>query len=199
MTESLPASLLSYGGPEDDPELGSANWSSAVSVLLRPSGGGPRLLGDDPHLLFIRRARNPRDPWSGHMALPGGRREASDASLLDTAIRETREEVGLELTSGARLLGRLDVVAPVSPRLPRLMVVPFVFMLPPEMEPVLGSPEVAELIWTPLEDLRNPSREAVFRYVRRSGSTDFPAYRISGGTVWGLTHRIVSGLLARLD
>ncbi|MEX2528789.1 MAG: CoA pyrophosphatase [Gemmatimonadota bacterium] len=192
MTESLPARLLSYRGPEDDPELGSAEWSSAVSVLIRTSDG-------DPRLLFIRRARNPRDPWSGHMALPGGRREASDGSLLDTAIRETREEVGLELTAGARLMGRLDVVTPLSPRLPRLMVVPFVFALPPEMEPALGSPEVAELIWAPLEDLRDPSREAVFRYVRRSGSTDFPAYRVSGGTVWGLTHRIVSGLLARLD
>src|SRR5512138_157863 len=70
---------------DDDPAL---RWA-AVAVVLVPSPDA---------VLLIRRAERPGDPWSGHMALPGGRRESGDADLVATAIREAAEELGLALT-----------------------------------------------------------------------------------------------------
>src|SRR4051812_3842337 len=55
---------------------------AAVAAILRDAAEGPEIL-------FIRRAEHPQDPWSGHMAFPGGREEPGDADLLETAIRET--------------------------------------------------------------------------------------------------------------
>ncbi|RHY81058.1 hypothetical protein DYB35_002889 [Aphanomyces astaci] len=67
----------------------------------------PSTKATDPlELLFIRRAINPRDRWSGHIAFPGGRVEAGE-SALDAARRETMEEVGVDLTH-AEVLGQLD-------------------------------------------------------------------------------------------
>lgn len=48
-------------------------------------------------IILIERASHPHDPWSGHLAFPGGKKEAKDQNLLDTAIRETHEEIGLLL------------------------------------------------------------------------------------------------------
>ena len=69
---------------EDDPEL---LWA-AVAIVLAP---------DPDAVLLIRRAERAGDPWSGHMALPGGRYEPKDPDLLGTALRETVEEVGVAL------------------------------------------------------------------------------------------------------
>src|SRR5258706_13265424 len=78
---------------------------AAVALVLSPS------LADAPalSLLLVRRAERDGDPWSGHMALPGGHAHPSDVDLLHTARRETLEEVGIDLTD-AELLGRLDEV-----------------------------------------------------------------------------------------
>src|SRR3989442_10873051 len=104
-------------------------------------GGGPRSAargsGADPprdarggglEALFIRRAQRADDPWSGQVALPGGRRDAGDADLFATAVRETREETGIDL-AGAERLGRLDDLYPRTPTLPPVVVRPFVFAL----------------------------------------------------------------------
>lgn len=53
----------------------------------------------DPEVLFIKRAGRAGDRWSGHTALPGGKRDPQDADDVAAAIRETREEVGLDLTA----------------------------------------------------------------------------------------------------
>ena len=94
-------------------------WA-AVAVVLVPSPDA---------VLLIRRAERSGDPWSGHMALPGGRREDIDLDLIATAVRETWEEVGLTLTH-ADLLGSLDDVVPRTPVLPPIAVRPYVFSLP---------------------------------------------------------------------
>ena len=64
-------------------------------------------------LLFMERAKVEGDPWSGHIAFPGGHEEDQDDSSLHTAMRETHEELGLDL-SGAEVLGSLDEVTTVS-------------------------------------------------------------------------------------
>ncbi len=116
-----------------------------MAIVLAPGERG------ELDLLFIRRAEEPADPWSGQMALPGGRREDDDPDLMTTAMRETFEETAVELPRQS-LLGELDDLAPTTPVLPPIMVRPFVFGLGDKPE-VVPSPEVALHLWTPLDGL----------------------------------------------
>src|ERR1043165_8679648 len=93
---------------------------AAVALVLSPDAlPGPAL-----SVLLVRRSEREGDPWSGHMALPGGHAHADDASLAHTARRETLEEVGIDL-GHTELLGRLDDVTPM--RSSEIAVRPFVF------------------------------------------------------------------------
>jgi 8-oxo-dGTP pyrophosphatase MutT (NUDIX family) len=157
---------------------------AAVAVLLAPGAAGAELL-------LIRRAERERDPWSGHMALPGGRRDPGDVDLLDTARRETREETGVELPLEA-WLGELDDLHPSSPILPSIVVRPFVFALParPLVRP---NHEVAGHLWMPLAELRLARVEG--EVLHRGRALRVPAYRVGQGLVWGLTQRILEPFL----
>src|SRR5689334_15998890 len=98
---------------------------AAVAAILRQ-----RVSSQSTELLFIRRAEHPSDPWSGHMAFPGGRRDEIDTDLIATARRETLEEIGLDLTARAQLLTRMpDVPAIARGRRTGLVIAPFVFAL----------------------------------------------------------------------
>lgn len=167
-----------------DPSLPAA----AVAVLLRPGDEGLELL-------LIHRAERAGDPWSGHMALPGGRAQAEDAGPADTAARETREEVGIDVAAGGRLLGALEPVWPQSARAPRIVVRPFVFAVPADAEAVPNE-EVAAVVWVPLEELRQPGSvtEHLFE-VEGIEPMRFPAFGTRGYVVWGLTHRILTTFL----
>jgi 8-oxo-dGTP pyrophosphatase MutT (NUDIX family) len=161
---------------------------TSVAVLLSPA----------LEVLFIRRAERAGDPWSGHIGLPGGRREPGDADLLATAIRETREEIGVAPAPGA-LLGALDDVRPSTPTLPALMIRPYVFGLDPR--PVAGtSDEVAASYWIPLESLHSARGKSTVSI--REKSVEVPCFRVpglpEGLVVWGLTFRILNGLLPLL-
>lgn len=181
-----------YRGAEDDPSRRDRGWLASVALVLRPGEGSPEIL-------LIKRAKLKGDPWSGHMAFPGGRKDATDPSLLHTALRETREEVALRLKLQGEVLGRLGVLAPVSPHLPRLTVLPLVFAVPREARARAASPEVAEVHWTSLEHLRSPAARTTHRFVRDDVDLTFPALDVKGRTVWGLTHRILEDLLGRLE
>jgi 8-oxo-dGTP pyrophosphatase MutT (NUDIX family) len=154
------------------------------------------LVPDPDAILLIRRAERAGDPWSGHVGLPGGRRDPSDADLLATAIRETAEEVGCHLTP-ADLLGTLDDVWPQTP-LPRVVIVrPAIFALPSRPQLTLSA-EVAEAFWVPLETLRAPDvyREALVQL--RGEMRRFPAYHLKDALVWGLTERVLTPVVAML-
>ncbi|MFQ5536492.1 MAG: NUDIX hydrolase [Gemmatimonadota bacterium] len=187
----LSEALASYASdPQDPPISGKDVLEAAVSLVLR---------GTDPlELLFIQRARAEGDPWSGHMALPGGRRDPGDASLLDTAVRETREEVGLDLERYAVKLGDLDPVAPGSTRLPHLIITPFVFGTRPEVRATADSKEVDRVFWVPLAYLQDPANISDVEIALPGGTRSFPCIRVGGEPVWGLTYRILTQFLERL-
>lgn len=161
-------------------------WA-AVAVVIAP---------DPDAVLLIRRADRPGDPWSGHMALPGGRHQPSDPDLLSTVIRETREEVGIDLVR-EQLLGGLDDVMPRTPVLPPIAVRPFAFLLPARPRLVLN-PEVATSQWVTLEDLLQPGGYHLASLEVGGQIRDVQAYRLADAVVWGMTERILTGLLEQL-
>jgi 8-oxo-dGTP pyrophosphatase MutT (NUDIX family) len=168
---------------DNDPSL---VWA-AVAVVLT---------SDPDSICLIRRAERAGDPWSGHMALPGGRREPGDRDLVATAIRETGEEVGIELIP-EYLAGQLDDVVPRTPVLPPIAVRPFVF-LPPARPNLVLNPEIASAQWIPLDDLRKPGAHHLVRLEVAGQSRDVPAYQLDDAIVWGMTERILTGLLEEL-
>jgi 8-oxo-dGTP pyrophosphatase MutT (NUDIX family) len=161
-------------------------WA-AVAVILAP---GP------DSILLIRRAERTGDPWSGHMALPGGRQDPAEPDLVTTAVRETAEEVGLELRP-QHLLGSLDDVVPRTPSLPPVAVRPYVFALD-RLPRLRLNPEVAAARWIPVDLLLHPDTYHSVRLEIRGESREFPAYRLDDSVVWGMTERILSGLLEHL-
>ena len=163
---------------------------AAVAAVLR--------VVDEPELLFIKRAEVAHDPWSGHVAFPGGRMEPGDESLEATAIRETFEELSLDLRQG-QILGRLDDLAPRSPVLPPIIIRPFVALVSPDVDLKL-SREVASVFWVPLSQIRDPRAQVEHEIVYAEGqSMRFPAYRLQQHVVWGLTERIVRQLIPLFD
>ncbi|MEP7087506.1 MAG: CoA pyrophosphatase [Gemmatimonadota bacterium] len=172
---------------------GPAARDAAVAVIFRIAEG------DSLELLMIERASYEGDPWSGHVAFPGGRREQSDATLLDTALRETREELGIDLAADGRVLGALGRVNPVSPALPPLSIAPFVVFLARERPRTL-SDEVAEAFWVPLSILQRSNASSEVAVALSNGTRRTVRAFVHGRyTIWGLTERIIRDLLSRLD
>jgi 8-oxo-dGTP pyrophosphatase MutT (NUDIX family) len=168
----------------DDPAL---IWA-AVAAVIAP---------DPDAILLIRRAERAGDPWSGHMALPGGRREPEDPDLLSTAIRETREEVGLLLTAADRV-GSLEDVVPRTPVLPPIAVRPYVFLVS-SRPPISLNPEVTATTWVPLSHLLRPDTWHPVRLEVAGQSRVVPAFELADGIVWGMTERILTALLKHLQ
>ncbi len=155
------------------------------------------LVPDPDALLLIRRAERVGDPWSGQIGLPGGRQHLTDVDLLETAIREAAEEVGIVLDRPA-CVGVLDDVAPRTPVLPPVAVRPFVFALPRQPSLALN-PEVASAHWIALDRLRHPSAIRPYSLTLRGEQRTFPAYQIDELVVWGMTERILSCFLQIAD
>jgi 8-oxo-dGTP pyrophosphatase MutT (NUDIX family) len=171
----------------DDPSARRA----AVAILIR------LVESSEPEIFFIQRAIYEGDPWSGQIAFPGGREEDDDSTLADTAIRETFEETAIDLRDCAELVGVLDDLHPRSERLPAVVVRPFVFLVAECPETLLSS-EVADCFWVPLSSVLDRSvwRDATVR----AGGTEMSrfAFHHRGFVIWGMTERILSGMLALL-
>jgi 8-oxo-dGTP pyrophosphatase MutT (NUDIX family) len=160
--------------------------AAAVAIVLRPDA-------DDVHVLFIKRAEYELDPWSGQVAFPGGRHEPGDNDLLDTAIRETAEEIGVDLRS-AELLGTLDDLHSRNVKLPNVFVRPFVMRFDTD-QPFELSSEVADAFWVPLSVLRAESSWRATSVSARGLSFEVQACHFEGRVIWGMTERILSQLL----
>jgi 8-oxo-dGTP pyrophosphatase MutT (NUDIX family) len=164
---------------------------AAVAVVLRDGTGGIEVL-------FIRRAEHPQDPWSGQVAFPGGRAEPGDADLRATAIRETWEEIGVDLATAAETLGGLDEVRAVARMRPmNLTIAAFVFRLREPFDPVL-SQEVTSLHWLSLGELLGSARRSTMDYAHQGESMQFPCFRVDELVIWGLTYRMFMSFQQRL-
>lgn len=164
---------------------------AAVLLVLR--------LGDhgEPELLMIKRAEAEGDPWSGHVACPGGRMEPGDHDLEQTAIRETWEETGINMARDGEILGTLDDVTPRTPVLPPIVIRPYVGVVRSDV-PIVASPEVAEAFWVPLPAIRERAAWGMGLVSVRGREEERPTFQHGGYTVWGLTERVLRQLLERL-
>ncbi len=181
--------LASYRAQQEH-EPGVAR--AAVALLLAPAGS-------DLEVLLIRRAVRADDPWSGQVALPGGRANPEDADLVATAVRETREEVAVDLTThSAELLGRLDDVHPRTTVLPAIVVRPFVFAInhQPRVKP---GAEVQSAFWVRLPDLVEPGARRDVTLDVRGVERTFPAYVLGPDVIWGMTERILTSFLSAVS
>lgn len=170
----------------EDPR--TADLRTAVAMLLRFDRGVP-------DVLLMKRVERADDRWSGHISLPGGRESPSDADLLATAVRETREEVGVDLHAGARLIGRLEPVRAVARgRVEPMIIAPFVFLQTGPVTVELGH-EAQQAFWFPLDRAVSGELTDEYRYVLGPETRILPSWRYEGHVVWGLTYRMLDDLL----
>lgn len=174
------------------PELSDARYSmrAAVALVLRENGG-------DLEALFIRRAEHEGDPWSGHLAFPGGRIDPTDTGPRMAAERETQEELELDLT-GARLLGQLS---DVPGHAESICVSGFVYAL--EGDPVLKpNHEIRSAFWSRLDQLTDPDRQATRTFTYLEHSMPLPTVRLlddpSAPVLWGITYKFVDEFMRRI-
>lgn len=186
----LNAALESHKAVRADSEEGIRR--AAVALIFRAGESGM------PELLFIRRADYPADPWSGQVAFPGGREETGDVNLANTAIRETREETGLDLDHDGTVIGMLDDLRPTTTRLPAIIVRPYVVLLK-RLRELLLSDEVAMAFWVPLESLRQGESWRDTTVLARGVQMNRRAFHHQGQVIWGMTERILAQLLALLE
>ena len=167
---------------------------AAVTILIRE-------LDDDDQLLLIRRAERAGDPWSGHLALPGGRAENQDTDLVATAARETFEEIGIDLRHApagtASFIGHLPPLTPRSPELPPLEITPLVAIAPPAAALQLNA-EVSQAWWLSINQLVGRGLSTEYRLNVGPSIRKWPAYESPGGPIWGITERILTQFLTLL-
>jgi len=132
------------------------------------------------------------------MGLPGGHRHEEDSDDLDTAVRETREEIGVDLTDGGELLGTLDDIrASANGQTIELVISSFVYLVGASPSLELSS-EVAETLWVSISSLANGCYFSSHEVELNGRRKVLPSWKIHGRTVWGLTYRIVSNLLRHM-
>jgi 8-oxo-dGTP pyrophosphatase MutT (NUDIX family) len=164
-----------------EPELEGLRLAAVAMVIKERSR---------PQVLLIKRAERRADPWSGQIALPGGKMQAGDPTAKGTATRETREEVGIDLEK-AEFLGYSEVIPTHTGT---MRVVPCVFVLKREVE-VSPNGEVASYRWVDLKELLSPEAKSTYHLDYGGRSVEMPAYLLGDYLVWGLTYRILSSIL----
>jgi 8-oxo-dGTP pyrophosphatase MutT (NUDIX family) len=180
--------LSAFTWPPDNSDASTSRQIPAAVLvpLWMASQGG------EPSVVLTRRRRELKR-HAGEISFPGGRRDAEDTSLADTALREAEEEIGLARTD-VRLLGELPATSTFATN---YVIHPFVGVIPAGLAWQPSAREVDAVLELPLEELRAGRTRT--RLERRGISFETDAYVVDGHLIWGATARIVAHLLERLS
>lgn len=161
---------------------------AAVSIIIRDCD-------TSPSVLMMRRADKKGDPWSGHMAFPGGKTDPHDDSTFQTALRELQEETGIQPIDALKPVGRLSdiLTRPHSGRIP-MVVTPFVFTVNQDLS-FDSNHEVAELLWVPLSYIANVAHREKMTWQTGKVSLNLPCYFYNGRRIWGLSLSMLDELI----
>ena len=157
--------------------------SAVLAPLFQDAAG-------ELHAVFTRR-RDDLRRHPGEISFPGGRQDPGE-TLIETALREAHEEVGLP-PDAVDVLGALQ---PTPTMVTSYAIYPFVGLIEPGFEWIMGATEVAEVLELPLAQLRAGAGER--RLVRKGIPFRTPTYEVGGQLIWGATARILGDLLSRL-
>ncbi len=192
MIEILKASLVDRPGKsisKTDNSIESLP-RAAVCIILKP---GPK--ADDLLILFVKRLIRDGDPWSGHMAFAGGRYSDKDSTLLETALRESYEETGIQLPHSS-ILGSLDEILPGNSM---IRVTPYVALLNEDADVQMQKTEIEDFVWIPLSFFMDQKNLFSYEFTRKQISVRVPAYNfMEKGVIWGMTLRILQDLISRV-
>jgi 8-oxo-dGTP pyrophosphatase MutT (NUDIX family) len=166
--------------------IGQEPIAAAVLVPLFLATGG------EPHAVFTKRRTDLRR-HAGEISFPGGRRDPADADLMETALREAEEEIGLS-RSAVTVLGEL---APTSTFATNYLIHPFVGRIQQARQWELSPHEVDQVLELSLSRLRESRTRA--RLERRGISFETDAFALDEHLIWGATARILEDLLAQAD
>ena len=182
----LEALRLSLAGQREPFPSDSKKPRGAVAVLIKEEA-------ENLWLLMIKRGVNPRDPWSGQMAFPGGHADPVDRSLMDTAARETLEEVAINV----RDQDFLGCLRNLEPRNAPMLVTPFVFLLSREVHPS-DSAEAREIVWVPMSFLLDPKNVSSLTVPIGDREVSMGCYVYLDHTIWGLSFRIIQEIVSKI-
>lgn len=154
--------------------------NAAVALLLQ-------VAGQDLRALLVKRAVNPIDSWSGHMALPGGKRDVEDRDLKETVIREVLEEININVLDRCRFLGVLPPQR--SKRRPEWNILRFVILLEQKPSIRVNEREVKKFIWVSLKELVQNEGIVTLSFGER------PSYIVGKYVIWGLTYNILHNFI----
>ena len=171
--------------------FGKVTRRAAVAIVLHEINGSVCLL-------MIRRAQRVGDPWSGHMGFPGGRRDPGDSSNLSCALRETHEEIGVDLAHWGTPLGELsDVNTGWRKDRPEMLVTPFIFQVAelPELTP---NHEVDDVVWVPLHFLLDEGNREPLEWEWKGQKMETDSYLYASYRIWGLSLMMIDEMMGLL-
>ncbi len=161
---------------------------ASVMIILNESNSGYEML-------FIKRPENPEDPFSGHMAFPGGRMDEGE-TILETAVRETIEEIGVDIGQSGRVIGELDDFNPNNPRAKNYIVTPFISILIDEVELTPNIVEVEKIVWVPLHHLLDKANTEVRLRDRNGVAIKDYVYYFENYVIWGMTGKVLNHFIS---
>ncbi|MBI3757325.1 MAG: CoA pyrophosphatase [Deltaproteobacteria bacterium] len=176
---------VSHDGP-----LTGASRHASVCVLVAETT-------PTPHICFIRRAKWDGDPWSEHIAFPGGSR-TGDETALQTVRREVHEEVGVSIGEDAELAQLPQLRIRLAGRERLLLLDSFVCHLAGPLPPLQCGPEVASAFWTPVSELWDAQNLDHLALGDQGDLLVYPAVRLPQGMVFGITLRVLTLLSDQL-
>jgi len=166
---------------------------SSVAIILREKAS-------NLEILFIKRTERDKDIFSGHMAFPGGVKEKMDEDILSTTIRETSEEIGLNLNQHGELIGRFDDYKPVNPSANNFIVSPFIFyLIEPNFKLVKNSDEVKDIVWISLDKLKTLSSNSMRTINKFDALYQDYVFNHKNYTIWGMTGKILYSFINKIN